>query len=192
MSDTPANYEDDNRCTTTRQNPHSTTVVVRYPWHPWFEWKVDVERAVTKYSQAVLHVICSENRSSRLREIPAWMADAAVCNAMCNADQPVASIEALRALQFVTKSLYPESAAGVIENQHSCSPSSRSQGDADVRKTGSRRSGSTRSVSAVAKEASLGEAAARSPAESVATAHTTDQRADNAECGVSRRKGGRS
>ena len=192
VADSPAQNEPDARCTTTRQNPHGTSVVVRYPWHPWFERTVEVERTITKQAQSVLHVVCDDNLSSRLREIPSWMVDPVCCASMVPADLPVVSVDALKALRFLLASLPANDAYGLVETQHSCSRSSRLQGGADAYEATFSAACSAESVSASVAQATLGDAAGGCPAQRIASARSIDQRSADSDCDVSRSEGDRS
>jgi len=123
--DHPATSEAFRGCTSTRRNAHSTEVVVSYQWHPWHGRITQVVRSVAKRSGAVLHVTVERGGRTQQLELPEWMADSAACASMVLADEPVASIDALRSLRDLLRVV---GSALVVEGQHL---GVKSQGDAD-------------------------------------------------------------
>jgi hypothetical protein len=174
-------------CTTERQNAHGTEVVVCYPWHPWHGLTVRQVRVVSKRSGTVLHVSCDREKRSRLREIPAWMVDAAACAAMRLCELPLVDCGSLRLLRELLESCVNETRKGVVKNQH---PDSSRKGDADANTPMPRSSCSTRSISTAADEASVEYATEGGPATRSANARATAQRTSRRSPGERRSKGG--
>ena len=113
------------RDTTGRRNAHGTEVIVSYRWHPWQGRRARVVRSKAKRSGAVLHVTIERDGRTQLLELPEWMADSAACASMMLADEPVASIDALRSLRELLRVV---GSVMVVESQHL---GVESQGDAD-------------------------------------------------------------
>ena len=61
-------------------------------------------RSLAKRSGAVLHVSIERDGRMQVLELPEWMADSAACASMVLADEPIASIDALRSLQDLNPS----------------------------------------------------------------------------------------
>ena len=71
-----------------------------YAWHPWAGKTVRVHRLTRYRTGAIARCTAVEGAApERAQELPAWMLDAAWCRAMHRADEPIASLDALRALQ---------------------------------------------------------------------------------------------
>jgi hypothetical protein len=113
------------RGTSARRNAHGTEVIVSYRWHPWQGRRARVVRSKAKRSGAVLHVTIERDGRTQLLELPEWMADSAACASMMLADEPVASIDALRSLRELLRVV---GSVMVVEGQHL---GVESQGDAD-------------------------------------------------------------
>lgn len=75
----------------------SLFIVIEYPWHPLNGERVKLFRRTGRRGKEVIHV---EARDGISRELPLWMADAAVCAAMSKGSVQV-SIEALIELREV-------------------------------------------------------------------------------------------
>ena len=91
-------------CTTPRHNAHSTGIPddreVFYAWHPWAGKTVRVHKITRHPTGAITRCTAVEGEPpERAQELPVWMLDAAWCRSMHRADEPVASLDALRALQ---------------------------------------------------------------------------------------------
>ena len=82
-------------------------------------------RSKEKRSGAVLHVTIERDGRTQLLELPEWMADSAACASMMLADEPFASIDALRSLRELLRVV---GSVMVVESQHL---GVESQGDAD-------------------------------------------------------------
>lgn len=82
-------------------------------------------RSVAKRSETVLHVTIERDGRMQQLELPMWMADPAACASTVFADEPVASIRALRSLRDL---LQVVRSVMVVEGQHL---GEESQGDAD-------------------------------------------------------------
>ena len=80
---------------------------------------------MVKRSEAVLHVTIERDGRTQLLEIPEWMVDSAACASMMLAEEPIASIDALRTLRDL---LRVAASVTVVEDQHL---GVESQGDAD-------------------------------------------------------------
>jgi len=113
------------RGTSARRNAHGTEVIVSYRWHPWQGRRARVVRSKAKRFGAVLHVTIERDGRTQLLELPEWMADSAACASMMLADEPVASIDALRSLRELLRVV---GSVMVVESQHL---GVESQGDAD-------------------------------------------------------------
>lgn len=156
-------------------------VVVRYAWHPWVGMSVILVRTVRKQPESVLYVECDRELGAKLREIPGWMIDPAVCAVMRLAVEPIVSLEAIRALRDLVQCV---GAALVIERGRSrrvmetvvesgpplgCGPAFR--GDTDVTPTLARPSaGPARPLSVSTPEAALGDVSGRDPGGITSTA----------------------
>ena len=92
---------------------------------PGTEERARVVRSKAKRSEAVLHVTIERDGRTQLLELPEWMADSAACASMVLADEPVASIDALRSLRDLLRVV---GSVMVVEGQHL---GVESQGDAD-------------------------------------------------------------
>ena len=80
---------------------------------------------MARRSEAVLHVSIERDGRIQLLELPEWMADSAACASMVLADEPIASISALRSLRDLLRVV---GSVTVVEGQHL---GVESQGDAD-------------------------------------------------------------
>ena len=102
-SGTPARSASAGCCTTSRHNAHGTGIPddreVYYAWHPWAGKTVRVHRVIRHSTGAIARCTAVEGEPpERSQELPVWMLDAARCREMRRADEPVASLDALRAL----------------------------------------------------------------------------------------------
>ncbi len=175
------------RCTTERQNAHGTEAVVCYRWHPWYGLTVRKVKTVSKRLGNVLHVSCEREEQTRLREIPAWMVDAAACASMRLADIPRVDCRALHRLRELIESCVGDDKQGVVEKQHH---NSSRKGDADANRPTPRPAHSTRSVSNASDTAAMEDTATGDPAASSADAGATAQGTSRRKTGVRQRKGG--
>ena len=103
-SGTPGQNGDGPCCTTPQHNAHVTGIPddreVFYAWHPWAGKTVRVHKVTRHPTGAVARCTAVEGDSAeRAQELPVWMLDAAWCRPMHRADEPVPSLDALRALQ---------------------------------------------------------------------------------------------
>ena len=103
-SSTPARNDGVSCCTTPRHNAHGTGVPddreVYYAWHPWAGKTVRVHRVIRHSPGAIARCTAVEGEPpERSQELPVWMLDAAWCRKMRRVDEPVASLDALRALR---------------------------------------------------------------------------------------------
>jgi hypothetical protein len=105
-------------------------VIVCYPWHPWYRLSVDVKCGLTKRPEPVFRVTRLEEGALRLREIPVWMTDPAVCAVMKPSKRPVVDCMALRALRGLLEIVVKGREEHVVGNQHL---GSRMKGDADAK-----------------------------------------------------------
>ena len=90
-----------------------------YAWHPWAGRLVCVHETIERPTGAQARCSPTDADGARLREIPVWMLDAAVCCSMWTASEPVAAPSALAAL----RSLLLEAtggAAAVASPAHHC------------------------------------------------------------------------
>ena len=94
------------RCTTQRHNAHSTGTgfseerEVVYPWHPWAGRFVRVHNVIRRPTGAIARcTVVDGETAARALEIPVWMLDAVWCRDMRHRTEPVASVDALKALR---------------------------------------------------------------------------------------------
>ena len=104
LTGTPARSANAGCCTTPRHNAHGTGIPddreVYYAWHPWAGKTVRVHRVIRHSPGAIARCTAVEGEPpERSQELPVWMLDAAWCRKMRRVDEPVASLDALRALR---------------------------------------------------------------------------------------------
>lgn len=101
-------------CRTLRHKTHGIEagdeVLVVYAWHPWARQLVRVHETIERPTGAQARCSPTNAGGARLREIPVWMLDAAVCCSMWTASEPVAAPSALAAL----RSLLLEAMGGAV------------------------------------------------------------------------------
>jgi hypothetical protein len=106
-------------CTSHQPNTHSTeSREVLYPWHPWFGRAVWMYARRMNYGRMVAHCGLEPRHDRRSVEVPQWMFDTAVCCQMRMAQEPVASIEALRELKALCATRSPASPDHMLQAQH--------------------------------------------------------------------------
>ena len=121
-------------CRTRRQNAHVTErLEVLYPWHPWFGVTVHVHKMIEKGLSGTL--LCSVNGavSGRWVELPAWMFDRAVCQAITLVNSPrvhSAALQDLRKLLMERKQSSPTMVAADSGAQKSAHHQNRRSADA--------------------------------------------------------------
>src|SRR4051812_29078948 len=88
---------------TLRPKTHGTEAgdeaMVAYAWHPWAGQSVRVHEAIGRPTDARARCSLAGADAVRMREIPAWMLDAAACRGVREAPEPVAALSALAALR---------------------------------------------------------------------------------------------
>jgi hypothetical protein len=139
-------------------------------------------RSKAKRPETVLHVTIERDGRTQLLELPEWMVDSAACASMMLADEPVASIDALRALRELFRVV---GSVMVVEGQHL---GVESQGDADE-KTPSSPICSTESVSSPVAFAAVADASMGSQAGGALTGGSATQGASSRIPDEARRKG---
>ena len=137
---------------------------------------------MVRRSEAVLHVTIERDGRMQLLELPEWMADSAACASMVLADEPVASIDALRALQDLLRVV---GSVMVVEGQHL---GVESQGDADE-KTPSSPVCSAEFVSSPAGPAAVADSSVGNQAGGARTGGSATEGASPRVSGETRRKG---
>ena len=169
-------------CTSARRNAHSTEAVVSYRWHPWHGETTQVVRSKAKRSETVLHVTVERDGRMQQLELPEWMADAAACASMVPADEPVASVDALRALRELLRVV---GSVLVVKGQHL---GVESQGDADE-KTPLSPACSAEVLSSPTGPAAVADSSMGGQAAGARTSGSTAERASPRTPGEARRKG---
>jgi len=139
-------------------------------------------RSKAKRSEAVLHVTIERDGRTQLLELPEWMADSAACASMMLAEEPVASIDALRSLQALLRVV---GSVIVVEGQHL---GVESQGDADEN-TPSSPVCSAEFVSSPVGAAAVVDSSMGSQAGGTRTGGSATERASSRMPGEARRKG---
>src|SRR4051812_22917173 len=88
---------------TLRPKTHGTEAgdeaMVAYAWHPWAGQSVRVHEAIGRPTGARARCSLAGADAVRMREIPAWMLDAAACRGAREVPEPVAALSALAALR---------------------------------------------------------------------------------------------
>ena len=80
-------------CTTPHHKTHVTTTggyeaVVVYRWHPWFERTIEVREVIVREAEAVARCRQEGAPDGVVQELPTWMLDAGLCEAMRLAPAP--------------------------------------------------------------------------------------------------------
>jgi len=89
-----------------------------YPWHPWFGRLVWVHQTRVNQGQLITRCGLDQKHEARGIEIAQWMFDTAVCCHMHMAEEPVASVEALRELRILLALRSGPNPEGVLQGQH--------------------------------------------------------------------------
>src|SRR5690349_25067919 len=107
--------------------------MVAYAWHPWAGRLVRVHEAVEGPTGARARCSLADAAVVRIREIPAWMLDAAACRGVREAPEPVAALSALAALRsLLTEAMRAAAVASPAHHRgdHHATPSSPAPGAA--------------------------------------------------------------
>lgn len=139
-------------------------------------------RSRAKRSESVLHVTIERDGRTQQLELPKWMADSAACVSMVPADEPVASVDALRSLRDLLRVV---GSVMVVEGQHL---RVESQGDADE-KTPSSPACSAEILSSPTGPAAVADSSMGGQAAGARTGGSTAERASPRTPGEARRKG---
>jgi hypothetical protein len=83
---------------------YTRSVKVHYPWHPMYDQEVEISRR-QQFRSETYYLISLFDNSQVL--MPAWMADEHLCRQFTRGDKPVASLNALRALTALLKTVAP-------------------------------------------------------------------------------------
>ena len=170
------------RGTSLRRNAHSTEAVVSYRWHPWHGKTTQVVRSKAKRSETVLQVTVELDGRMQQLELPEWMADTAACVSMVPADEPVASVDALRSVQELLRVV---GSVMVVKGQHL---DVKPQGDADE-KTPLSPACTVESLSSPVDAAAVAGSSAGSQAAGERTGGSTAERVSPRTPGETKRKG---
>jgi hypothetical protein len=139
-------------------------------------------RSKAKRSEGVLHVTIERDGRTQLLELPEWMVDSAACAPMMHADEPVASIDALRSLRELLRVV---GSAMVVEDQHL---GVELQGDADEKMPSSPVC-SAEFLSSPVGPAAVADTSVGSQAGGARTGGSATERASSRMPGEARRKG---
>src|SRR5258708_4197643 len=111
--------------TSRQHNAHITeTREVLYRWHCWYGRSVYIFCAVTRVGQSVYRCALEHGDISRLLEIPQWMFDAATCCGMVMAQTASVSVETLRDLKRLLRTVEGADQSGVLQGEHPKLPDS--------------------------------------------------------------------
>jgi hypothetical protein len=157
-------------CTSRQHNTHITAShEVLYRWHPWYGRKVWVFNTVEKNGETVLRCALDSLETSRVSEVPQWMFDPLACCRITFAIHPVVSCEALHELKRLLADRSLAHQTYMVQAEHH--PFLRT-GGADATRDEPATGRSTRPVSSLPEDTTVGAPAAGGTAADGALAGT--------------------
>lgn len=154
-------------CTTRQPKTRISEVrEVCYPWHPWHGKSVLIVGTVERRDQSAFFCRLDEDAVGPSLEVPCWMFDHGLCGGFRLAAAAGVNWEFLARLRALLRHVGSEGEGDPIEDQRR---SLSKQGDADAQDLLPPAVGTTRSVSADAAAAELGNVTERDSAEDAAT-----------------------
>ena len=159
-------------CTSRKHNTHITeSREVLYRWHPWFGRVAWIFNVVEKNGEIILRCALEPlEERARISEMPQWMFDPVICRHIRYSVLPIVGCEALRELKRLLTDKSLAAKLDVVQAEHrplSCT------GGADATRSESPSGRSTRSVSALPRDARVGASAGGSAAADSAPAGAT-------------------
>jgi len=170
-SDSRCRCEGGAGCTSRKHNTHITeSREVLYGWHPWFGRMAWIFNVVEKNGEIILRCALDPLETARVSEMPQWMFDPVACRHIRSSALPIVDSDALRELKRLLTDKSLASQLNVVQAEHrplSCT------GGADATRSEHPSGRSTRSVSALPRDARVGASAVGSAAADTAPAGAT-------------------